>query len=113
MRDNTPHAAVNEWADRRGFRPTITYAEATSLVYQRRFSHVPGLYLMIFSNGELFVGMADDLGATLPQQPPAWHADIVGVRLMARSKKGLELAQEALRLQHEVQEKGFTIHPRA
>ena len=31
---------------------------------------------------------------------------------MARSKKGLDLAQEAMALQREVQSQGFTIHPR-
>ena len=55
--------------DKRGFRPEIPYSEAISIKYQRRFSHVPGLYTLIFANGDLFVGMADDLGDTLTKQP--------------------------------------------
>lgn len=112
MSDDTQHAAINEWADKRGFRPEIPYSEAISIKYQRRFSHVPGLYTLIFANGDLFVGMADDLGDTLTKQPTSWQDDIIGVRLMARSKKGLGLAQEAMGLQREVQAQGFTIHPR-
>ena len=82
-------ATINEWADKRGFRPEIPYAESTSLKYQRRFSCVPGLYVFIFTNGDIFVGMADDLGETLTRQPEQWVSEISGVRLMARSKKAL------------------------
>ena len=95
----------------RGFRPEIPYAESTSLKYQRRFSCVPGLYVFIFTNGDIFVGTADDLGETLTRQPEQWVSEISGVRLMARSKKGLDLAQEAMALHREVQSQGFTIHP--
>ena len=105
-------ATINEWADKRGFRPEIPYAESTSLKYQRRFSCVPGLYVFIFTNGDIFVGTADDLGETLTRQPEQWVSEISGVLLMARSKKGLDLAQEAMALQREVQSQGFTIHPR-
>ena len=61
---------------------------------------------------EWAVGTADDLGETLTRQPEQWVSEISGVRLMARSKKGLDLAQEAMALQREVQSQGFTIHPR-
>lgn len=103
---------TSQWADQRGFRPAIAFSEASSVAYQRRFLHVPGLYLLLFANDEAFLGMSDDLGTTLGEQPQEWHEHITGVRVMARSKKGLELIQDVLGLQREMIHQGIHLRPR-
>lgn len=109
--EKTLRDSINEWADARGFRPSISFSEATSTNIQRRISKVPGLYALVFANDDVFVGMANDLAVALSSQPQDWQPNIVGVRVMPRSKTGLALVNEAVKLQREAQRKGFNPPP--
>lgn len=101
---------INQWCETRGFRPGVSYEEATTTRNLRRVAKVPGLYTLIFTNDDVFVGMANDFATALENQPEEWHSEIPEVRLMPRSKSGLALVHEAVQLQQEVQKKGFTLH---
>lgn len=100
---------INQWCELRGFRPGVSFAEATSTNNLRRVAKVPGLYVLIFKNEDVFVGMANDFSTALQKQPEEWHEEISEVRLMPRSKSGLALVNEAVQLQQEAQKQGFKL----
>jgi len=108
--DQTLREKINEWCENRGFRPSMSFDEATTTSNLRRVAKVPGLYTLIFNNDDVFVGMANDFSVTLAAQPEPWQSEIAEVRLMPRSKSGLALVNEAVKLQQEAQRLGFTLH---